>query len=664
MAVIDVLIILGFIAYALASGFRSKDVAGQNLEEYFLAGRSLPGWKAGLSMAATQFAADTPLMVTGLIATAGIFAFWRIWIYAVAFLLLGFVFAASWRRSGVITDAELTEIRYGHKPAAILRGVKAIYFGTIFNCTVLSFVLLAATRIAEPFLTWHDWTWFPSALHGGFASFAEWIGTPITVVGSDPATWPADVWIKSADNIISILAILIVTTFYSTTGGLRSVVNTDVAQFFVMVAGTFLFAWYVVGEVGGITGLPDAIRARFADGGPGGITAEQILAFTPSHARDAGLAVLGVIAIQWLAQMNADGTGYLAQRSMACRSDRDAKQAAIWFTVTQIFFRSLLWIPLGLGLLLMFPPDLSLTGQDAAVAREFSYVQGMAALPAGLKGLMVTAMLAALASTVDTHLNWGSSYWTNDIYKRFVCQSWRKVEPSEKSLVWVARAANFLILAIALVIMTQLGSIASAWKTSLLLGAGMGGVLILRWIWWRLSAWGELASIIASLILAPMLLVWFETDSADAEAIRLLIMFAVSTTTGVVVSLVSGPEDLQRLKRFYKRARPPGIWGRVAVESGLDPRADLRRLVRGFAAVVTASLSIFCLLTAIGSLLAGSLPPVWFPWRVAWLVLLGVVGVGLVPVWWTLAFRSRDENVAELEASTADVPRPEWIGKK
>ncbi|HLU66613.1 MAG TPA: hypothetical protein VKZ63_10075, partial [Kofleriaceae bacterium] len=581
--------------------------------------------------------------------------------YAIAFLLMGFVLAASWRRVGVITDAELTEVRYGKKPAAVLRGVKAIYFGTIFNCTVLSFVLLAATRIAEPFLTWHEWSWFPGAIHDLFVSLAEGIGTPITVVGSDPSTWPADVWIRSADNIISIFAIVTVTAFYSTTGGLRSVVNTDVLQFFIMVVGTFLFTWWVVDKAGGIGSIPDQIRERFAGGGPGGITPEQILAFTPSVAKDATFAVLAVFAIQWLAQMNADGTGYLAQRSMACRSDRDAKKAAVWFTVAQIFFRSLLWIPLGLGLLLLFPPDLSLGAADAAKEREFTYVLGMAELPAGLKGLMVTAMLAALASTVDTHLNWGSSYWTNDIYKRFVCRAWRKVEPSERSLVWVARGANLFILFISLALMTQLGSIAAAWRTSLLLGAGMGGVLILRWIWWRLSAWGELSAILASLVAAPLLLLWFETDSPDAEAIRLLLMFALSTGAGVVVSLVTGPEEMRRLKSFYRRARPPGMWGPVAAAAGVDPRSDRRRLVRGFTAVLAASLSIFCLLTAVGSMLAGSSPPVWFPWRVPWYILILTIGAALVPVWWKLAFRSREEELVELEASTADVPRPDWI---
>lgn len=632
MAGLDVAIVLLFIAYALFSGLRSRRTAETNLEEYFLAGRSLPGWKAGLSMAATQFAADTPLLVTGLIATAGVFSLWRLWIYAIAFLILGFVLAPSWRKAGVLTDAELTEVRYGGRAAALLRGIKAIYFGTIFNCAVLSFVLLAATRIAEPFLTWDQWGWFPDGLHGAFVSLAEWIGTPITIVGDAPASWPADVWVRSANNLISITAILVVTTFYSTTGGLRAVVDTDVVQLALMTVGTFAFAWFVVDRAGGLTSLPDQIRERFATGGPGGITGEQILGFTPGVARDAGFAVLGVIALQWLAQMNSDGTGYLAQRVMACRSDRDARHATVWFTVTQVLVRSLLWIPLGLGLLLMFPPTADLGLEHARAEREYSYVLGMAALPVGLKGLLITAMLAALASTVDTHLNWGSSYWTNDIYKRFICEAWLKRTPGARSLVWVARCSNLVILAIALVVMTRLGSIASAWKTSLLLGAGMGGVLMLRWLWWRMTAWGELSAILASGVLAPILLYGLDGESADA--VRLLVMFVASTATGCVTSLLTPPRSIDGLVAFYRRAYPPGWWTPIARATGEDAPGGVRRLGLGVLRVAAAALSIFSVLTLIGSLLAQSTPPPWCPSRLAWWTILGVLaGAGIAVLW-------------------------------
>ncbi|MFQ5757827.1 MAG: sodium transporter, partial [Acidiferrobacterales bacterium] len=252
---IDVVIVMTFVAYAIGSGLRSSKIASQNLEEYFLAGRSLKGWQAGVSMAATQFAADTPLLVTGLVAMGGIFALWRLWVFALAFLLLGFVLSSSWRRVNVLTDAELTEIRYGARPAAVLRGMKAIYFGTIINCTVLALVLLAATRIAEPFLLWEQW--LPGWMFDPVVRLVQWVGEPLvptTNVDGSPyilntITWKlvplADspqVWLLSARNLISIVAILAVTTFYSTTGGLRSVVRTDIVQFAIMMVGTLLFA--------------------------------------------------------------------------------------------------------------------------------------------------------------------------------------------------------------------------------------------------------------------------------------------------------------------------------------------------------------------------------------------------------------------------------------
>ncbi len=501
-----------FILYALYAGFRERAIASQNLEEYFLAGRSLSGWKAGLSMAASQFAADTPLLVTGLVATAGIFALWRLWIYALAFLLMGFLLAPSWRRVGVLTDAELTEVRYGQRAAAALRGIKAIYFGTIINCTVLAMVLLAATRLAEPFLLWDQW--LPTFFFEFCAYGVEWAGVPFAVGGLEADT----IWIRSTNNLLSIGSIMLVTMLYSTTGGLRSVVNTDLVQLAIGFVASVGFAWVVVDHVGGLAELTHRIQELFTASAGYSITGDEILAFTPFGAKDATMLVLVVYGFQWLLQMNADGTGYLAQRSMACRTDHDARIAAVVFTVAQVLLRSLIWLPLALGLLVIFPPP---PGTIDMAAREFTFIQGMdELLPPGLKGLMLVGMLAALASTVDTHLNWGASYWTNDVYRRFICQSWLKREPSHRVLVWVARGGNVLILVIALCILPWLSSIQMAWQVSLLLGSGMGVLLVLRWIWWRINACGELACIMTSVIMAPLLL----SGLPDQEALRLLIM--------------------------------------------------------------------------------------------------------------------------------------------
>ncbi|MCA9470845.1 MAG: Na+:solute symporter [Nitrospirales bacterium] len=628
----DLLILLVFILYTLIVGFRARSIASQNLEEYFLAGRSLKGWQAGISMAATQFAADTPLLVTGLIATAGIFALWRLWIYAIAFLLLGFLLAPCWRRVGVLTDAELSEIRYGSQAAPLLRGIKAVYFGTIINCTVLAMVLLAATRLAEPFLLWHEW--LPPFLYETLRHTVEWLGVSFSL--SD--TSPEYLWILSTNNLLSIGTLVLVTLLYSTTGGLRSVVATDLVQFFIAIAGSLLFGWYVLQEVGGLDGLSRQLTSMYTPIGPGGLTYEQLVAFTPSEAKHASFAILLAYGLQWLLQMNADGTGYLAQRSMACRSDRDAMQAAVIFTFSQIVVRSLIWIPIGLGLLLIFPPDPHTVSLNYAAEREFMFIQGIAELlPNGLRGLLLVGMLAALASTLDTHLNWGASYWTHDIYQRFICPLWLKKTPSQRSLVWIARGANLLILLLALFILPFLSSIQKAWQISLLLGSGIGVTLVLRWIWWRLNAWGELASLTTSLLLAPALL-WSAESRLD-ESMRLLIMAGGATLMSITISLLTKPENPGLLRRFYRKASPPGFWGPVAIDCGLSPQESMTRLWNALLATFLAALSVFLILTGIGSFIAHSPSPAWFPWSEGWIPGVLLTGFGLIPLWWRLAFR-------------------------
>jgi Na+/proline symporter len=420
-------------------------------------------------------------------------------------------------------------------------------------------------------------------------------------------------------------------------------------QISFMLGGTLLFSIFAVSRAGGLDVLHARIAEGFAGGGPTGLTAEETLAFTPGWAKEASLAVLALFGLQWLIQLNADGTGYLAQRSMACRSVRDAKIAAVVFTFTQVLLRSLLWLPLALALLVLYPPDPELPRALLQAEREGTYVRGMAdLLPIGVLGLMLTGMFAAFASTVDTHINWGSSYWTNDIYKRFICRGLLHREPDPRTLVWVARGSNLLVIGIALVVMTQLQSIHHAWQTSLLLGAGMGIVLVLRWIWWRMNAWGEIVAIATSAVMAPILLA-----TIDDAATRLLLIGAISTVAALVAVRLRGPEDPRQLAVFYDRAHPPGFWGPVAAARSEAKSSGPRRLRRALAAMFLAGLSCFCLLVGLGSWLVDSPPPAWFPWGTAWQVGLIVVGLGLCPLWLHLGFgsgsRSRgsedDENV-------------------
>jgi solute:Na+ symporter, SSS family len=628
---LDLLIVVAFVVYALGAGLRARGKASQNLQEYFLAGKTIPGWKAGVSMAATQFAADTPLLVTGLVATAGVFALWRLWIYALAFLLMAFVFSVGWRRGGVLTDAELTEVRYSGRGVLPLRVLKAIYYGTVINCIVLAMVLVAAIRIAEVFLPWHEW--LPAALYQPMLSLAGALGLQLGgVTGLDPA-------LATANNLLSILLILAFTAMYSTTGGLRAVVNTDVAQFLLAMVGTLVYAGFVIAAVGGFGGLSQRIVGLY-----GAEQAGRLLSFAPPDtAAQILLPFLIIIGLQWFFQMNADGTGYLAQRSMACRTDRDARVAGVVFTWAQIFFRSLIWLAIAVGLLVLYPFDPAESGTEAFTAsREILFVVGIDdLLPAGFRGLMLVGLLAALASTVDTHLNWGASYWSNDVYDRLISQHWLRREPKGRELVIVARLSNLLILVIAMIIMANLGSIQTAWFISLLFGAGMGSVLILRWVWERITLWSELTAMAMSLVTAPLLLFTLGTNP-ETEWLRLGIMALVTTVAALVVTLITPPTSDQVLLTFYERVQPFGWWGRTARLAGDRPRAPLAALGRRLTAVGVTALSLFLLLVGVGRLLIAT--PQMSP---AWTWAFIVAGVALIPLWWRALVR---EEIADRSA--------------
>lgn len=615
----DLLCIAAFVIYSVSTGWFFRRQASQNLEEYFLAGRSLSGWSAGCSMAATQYAADTPLLVTGLIATAGLFSLWRLWIYALAFLLMAFVLSVLWRRSGVLTDAEFTELRYHGEGALWLRVLKALHLGTFVNCTVLAMVLIAATRIAEPFLTWH--LWLPEGIIQPLAGMMHHTGFVLTTVAVDHP----QVWLISASNLISISCIVIFTWLYSTTGGLRSVVSTDVLQLILMFVGTGLYAWAVTDRVGGMQAMTHRLTNLYGE------QAALRMQLGPPVWNDLILLACVVIAAQWFAQVNADGTGYLAQRSMACATDNDARKAGVVFTLLQVVVRSLLWLPIAFGLLILYPVE-SLPALDAAsesfrAGREATFAVGIKQLlPPGARGIMLTAMLAALASTVDTHLNWGASYWTNDLYKRLwverICK--RKADP--RRLVWVARFSSLGILLIALGIAIAMQSIQSAWHLSLLFGGGLGVVLILRWLWYRINLYSEIAAVAGSLIFSAVLLFGFP-DMPEPE--RLIWMVGLSTALVFFVTLATRPEPAEHLKAFYMKVRPVGFWAPVARSCDWDPTVCVKTLRRGLLAVGFAAITTF------GGLTGGAKWLLEGFGAAAWLL---IAALAAVPFWLRLGF--------------------------
>jgi Na+/proline symporter len=566
-------------------------------------------------MAATQLAADTPLLVTGLIASAGVFMLWRLWIYGLAFLFMAFVLAALWRRARVLTDAELVEIRYSGRGVLALRVLKAIYYGTLINSVVLAIVLVATVRIAEVFLPWH--AWLPAAVYEPLRELVVGSGFALahSVTGLDAGT-------ASTDAAISIFLILSYIALYSTAGGLRGVIATDIVQLAVALIGTLAYAVLVIEAIGASDTLAEHVGRLYGE------AAEPMLSFWPTEipgTEDLAIGFGVVVALQWLFQMNSDGTGYLAQRSIACSTDSDARVAGIVFAWLQILLRSLLWLVIGVGLLVLYPFDPASVDEAGFVAaREMTFVTGVRELmPPGLRGLMLTGMLAALASTVDTHLNWGASYWANDLYARLLCREWRRREPSARELVLVARIANGIIVGLALVIMVNLGSIQQAWLLSLLFGAGIGSVLVLRWLWERVNLYAELAAMAASLVAAPVLLA-----VTDAEWLRLAAMAVVSTATVVIVSLTTPPTEASVLEAFYRRVRPVGWWRRTARAVGDEPGTPLRALGRKALDAAVCAMSMYALLAGLGLIIIHGLES----GPASWSLLL--LGVALVPVWW------------------------------
>lgn len=607
---LDLAIVMTFIAYAIFSGFKFKSEAGQNLQEYFLAGKTLKGWKAGLSMSATQFAADTPLLVTGIIAVSGIHGLWRLWIYGLAFLVLAFVFASKWRDCGVITDAELTTVRYSGSGVLPLRIFKAIYYGTVINCVVMAMVLVAATRIAEIFLPWDQW--LSGELYTFLLNLVEFTG--VNLSDSSEATY-------TTNNLLSIFLILCFTALYSTTGGLRSVVATDVMQFALAMGGTLAYAVFLLIKVGGIGPAVDMIYLHY-----GSSIAQNLLSFSPPSS-ELLLPFMTIISLQWFFQMNSDGTGYLAQRLMACSSDKEATRAALLFTWTQIFLRSLIWLVIGVCILALYPYGVSEVGEKGFVAnREMFFITGIKdIMPIGFLGLMLTGLLGALASTIDTHLNWGASYWSNDLYKGFICEVLLKRTPKNRELVWVARISNILILFISIIIMFNLNSIHEAWTLSLLFGAGMGSVLFLRWIWERINLYSELTAMVASLMTAPVLLIYVKDDW-----LQLLIMAVVTTSAAIFVTYITPETHKEVLDAFYQRVHPQGFWMKTAKRNGEDPLSPLKRLRKRLSGVLLTAVSLFLCLVGSGRLLLWKNPDTSV---IVSSLILGT-GVALVPLWW------------------------------
>lgn len=531
---IDWLIIIIYLVGAFSIGALMTRKAGSSLNSYFIADRMLPWWWLGTSMIATTFAADTPLAITGIVAKDGISGNWFWWSWILTFLTITFFFARRWCRSRVLTDVELIELRYDGRSAAMLRWFKAAYMGVLVNCVILGWVFRAMSKITSPFI---DWKFIL-----GDALFATLLDK-----------WPNFLIFDNFNNTLTVLIIFVIVVIYSSMGGIRGVIITDLFQFALAMITAIIFAIYAVQYVGGLENLLFKLRTIY----PG--RSEDILSFWPKF--DNVIFPFEVflifVGIQWWAQYYSDGSGYIAQRINTAKTPADAEKGTLFFTIANFGLRTWPWIVVALVAMVVFPVDnpTQFHEMGAAVAgdREMGYpVLMKLILPPGLLGLTFTSLMAAFMSTVDTHINWGASYMVNDVYRRFI-----HPDASEKALVFASRFSVVCIAAIAIVVASQINSIEKAWKFFVSLGAGLGLPQMLRWLWWRANAWTEITGMCTAFAGSIILYSVFP-DIRDEYLLFWNVL--ISTVLAISVTLLTKPSKPLTLQKFVTYTEPIGFW--------------------------------------------------------------------------------------------------------
>ncbi len=558
----DWVLIAGYFVVCVWIGLAVRRRAGRNSTEFFLAGRNMPWWLLGVSMVATTFSADTPNLVSDIVRTHGVAGNWVWWAFLLTGMLTAFIYARMWRRSGVFTDIEFYELRYSGKPAAFLRGFRALYLGLMFNVLVMASVTLAAMKIAGVILGWEPWQ---TGLIAGT-----------------------------------------VTVIYSAAGGLRGVLLTDLLLFIGAMTGSILAAWWLVGipEIGGLGPLLEHENVR------------DRLSILPDFDNwELVLTVLIIpLAVQWWSVWypgaEPGGGSYQAQRMLAARDEKGAAAASVLFNVAHYALRPWPWIIVALCSLVVFPdldslkdafPDLpiGIVGEDLGYSAMLTY------LPPGLLGLAMASLIAAYMSTASTHINLGASYLVNDFYKRFV-----RTEAGEKELVFVGRVSTVVILLLAILFALSLRHALEAFSIILQIGAGTGLIFILRWFWWRITAIAEITAMVVSFAVA-LYFHFLLPETASWQ--RLLIGVAITTVSWVTVTLITPPASKETLYSFYRKVRPGGPgWRKVrdqAAREGisLEPEGEGWHVPSGILCMFLGCVSIYGALFATGFWIYGEI---------------------------------------------------------
>jgi len=513
---LDWAVIAAYFLLNIAIGFYYKQRAGQNVDEFFLSGRNVPWWLAGTSMVATTFAADTPLAVTGMVAKNGIAGNWLWWNFVAGMMLTVFLYARLWRRSGVTTDIEFSEIRYAGPPAAFLRGFRALYLSIPINLLVLGWVNLAMKKIL------------------------------ITVLG-----------VSDAQALWIVFGMMAITALISTLSGLWGVLVTDAVQFVIKMTMVIVLAFSAVAAAGGI----DAMKAKLAvlDAARG--NQGSSLDFVP----DVGSAWMPVLTfcvylgMQWWASWypgsEPGGGGYVAQRMFCARDERHSLLATLWFNIAHFALRPWPWILTALASMVLYP-DL----QD----KESGYVKVMVEhLPPYLRGTMLAAFAAAYMSTIATQLNWGASYLVNDFYRRFL-----QPNATQPNLVAVSQWATVFLMAASIIATQFMDSVQGAWEYLIMIGAGTGLVLLLRWYWWRVNAYSEISAMVIAAVTSTVLKMYFDTSTPLGFAWGMIWTTGITTAGWIAVTLLTPPEPREVLLAFYRKTHPSRFgWGPIAAQA-------------------------------------------------------------------------------------------------
>ena len=497
------------------------------MAEYFVAGRSLPWWVAGTSLIAASFAADTPLFVTGLIATKGIAGNWLWWNQVLAWSLAIVFFARLWRRAGLITDAEFIEFRYGGRSGAFLRGFRAFYASVILSTCTIAWVMLAMQKIVNATMATPEWA---ISLQGQLE-----IGLGLTPGSIDVWKWTV------------LIGLFLISTCYTALSGFWGIVVVDLVKFVVAMTGSILFAVYALDYAGGMKGLQAKLLAEF-----GAERCNGIFSFFP--ASDSPWMPFSTFAIYLCVLWWGDCNGFAAQRLFSTRSERDSVLAAIWYSVAHFALRTWPWVIVALVALVTYP---NLEDPESGYPKLLVEI-----LPIGIRGLVVASLFAAFMSTVNTHLNWNASYAVNDIYKRFLVPS-----ATESQCVRASRLSVLGFAALAIVVAYFMTSIEEGVLVLFNLQAGIGLVLMLRWLWWRINAWSEISAMVTSLVVTaalPFASDYFQFDWSAAT--RILVTVLVVTPTWLIATFLTDPVDWATLEKFYRQVRPISTyWRPVAV---------------------------------------------------------------------------------------------------